>query len=86
MYKLGFSRKFDKELRKLVRGDVKLKSKIKKQLELLINNPKHGSLRIHKLSGDENYSLSVTMSLRIIFKIKGKLILSSRIGSHDQVY
>lgn len=58
-----------------------------KQLRLLLENPQHGSLRLHKMEGSANmWEISVTMSYRIIFEIKGDEYILRRIGPHDILY
>lgn len=86
MYVIVFSERFKKDLQKLIRRNPKLKTKIRKQIETLAVNPRNKSLRLHKLSGTNNWSLSVTMDIRIIFSIRNNQILFTRIGKHDDVY
>ena len=86
VYEIVFSKNFGRSLRKIVRNNPNLKAKIRKQVEMLSLDPGHSSLRIHKLSGTNNWSVSVTDDMRIIFTIDGKTLLCNRIGSHDEVY
>lgn len=86
MYEIVFSKRFKQDLVKLLNRNPQLKDRICKQIETLSSNPKHKSLRVHKLSGTNNWSLSVNMSIRIIFKIKDECILCTRIGKHEEVY
>ncbi|OGM05045.1 hypothetical protein A2715_03525 [Candidatus Woesebacteria bacterium RIFCSPHIGHO2_01_FULL_39_32] len=86
MYEVYFSRTFDRNLKKIVKNNPKLKIKLRHQIELLSTNPKHPSLRLHKLSGENNWSISITSDIRIIFTIEENRILFNRIGSHDEVY
>jgi addiction module RelE/StbE family toxin len=86
MYVIVFSDRFKKDLQKLIKKDFGIKNKIRKQIELLVVNPRHKSLRTHKLSGTDNWSLSINMSLRLIFTIRKNIILCTRIGTHDEVY
>ena len=79
------SRQFQKDLKNLLR-DSKYKTKIKKCLYLLQTNPRHPSLRLYKLSGNQNYSISVDMSIRIIVNIDNQNVYLLRIGSHQLVY
>lgn len=44
------------------------------------------SLRLHKLSGQVTYSISVTMSIRMIVVFRGDDIHLLRIGTHEDVY
>lgn len=86
MYVVYFSRSFDRNLKKILKNNPKLKKRIQKQIELLSTNPKHPSLRLHKLSGENNWSISVTGDIRIVFTIEDKRILFNRIGTHEEVY
>jgi len=86
MYIIVFSNRFKQDLRSLLKRNPQFKDRIRKKIEILASNPKYKSLRIHKLSGTENWSLSVNMSIRIIFKIKNDRILCTRIGKHEEVY
>jgi len=86
MYQLFFSRRFDRNLRKIVKQNPKLKSKVQKQIMILSSNPKHKSLRLHKLSGSDNWSISITKDIRVIFSIENDKIFFNRIGTHDEVY
>lgn len=65
---------------------VRIKKIAAKKVEIFKQNPIHPSLRLHSLRGKlENiYSISVTMSYRIIFKRQenGDLVFIS-IGKHD---
>lgn len=86
MRELVFSSAFQRQLKKIVGQNPKHKSKISKTLKILIKNISHPSLRLHKLSGKNNWSVSVAPNLRIIVHLEGKRIYCLRIGTHDQVY
>ncbi len=86
MYVIVLSERFKNDLVKLLKRNPRLKDKVRKKIEILSTNPRHKSLRIHKLSGMDNWSLSVNMSIRVIFKIKDDRILCTRIGKHEDVY
>ncbi len=79
------SRQFQKDLKNLYKN-TNYKIKVKKSLYLLQSNPNHPSLRLHKLSGTNNYSVSVDMSIRIINNIDSDDIYLLRIGPHQLVY
>jgi len=79
------SRQFLKDLKSLYK-DSRYQTKVKKILYLLQQNPNHPSLRLHKLSGTNNYSISVDMSIRIIINIDSDNIYLLRIGPHQLVY
>ncbi len=78
-----------KEIINIQRKDKKLANRIEKQILLFEENPKHPSLRIHKLSGNrENmWSISITMSIRMVYLlIDDDQAIFIKIGTHDQVY
>ncbi len=83
-----FSSKAKKELRRIKNTDSNLYKRIEKHLDLFIKNPKHPSLRIHKLSGELKnvWSLSISRSIRMIYVSDEKGIYFTDIGTHDQVY
>lgn len=80
------SKKFIGEAQKLLKKNPPYGVKLEKALYLLRTNCKHPSLRLHKLSGTENYSISVDKSIRIILHFDGEEIFLLRIGTHDDVY
>ncbi len=90
MYKLIFTDTYLKKEKKFIKKHPELKERYKKTLSLLINNPHHPSLRLHKLQGklSKYYSISITMSYRIVLDliITDKEIILLDIGSHDEVY
>jgi addiction module RelE/StbE family toxin len=86
---LVFSPGLIKELKQIKQKDKKLVEKIEKQLILFQSNPKHPSLRIHKLTGNKEsaWSISITGSIRMIYQlIDDTTAYFSDIGSHDEVY
>lgn len=89
---ISFSPKCLKQLQKVKRNDFQLFAKIKKKLLLFEQKADHPSLRLHKLSGGqkESWSVSVDMSYRLLFYYKQdknqiKTVFFS-FGTHDQVY
>jgi len=86
MYQVVLSERFKKDLKKILRKNPELKSKIQKQVETLSINPSHKSLRTHKLAGTNNWSISINMNVRMIVSIRNEKILCTRIGSHDEIY
>lgn len=77
---------FDKNLSKKIRKNPHLKAKVKKQIELLRENLKHPSLRLHKLTGKraQEYSFWIEGNLRITFMIINNEILFTDIITHDE--
>jgi addiction module RelE/StbE family toxin len=84
-----FSVALQRELEKIQQKDSKLFERIGKQIALFEENPKHPSLRTHKLSGTLNnmWSISITMSIRMVYILLDKEdALFVKIGTHDEVY
>ena len=84
-----FSPSVQKELQKIQRKDSKLANRIEKQIALFEENPKHPSLRTHKLSGatDNMWSISITMSIRMVYVLLDRSsVVFVKIGTHNEVY
>lgn len=78
-----------KDLKKIKQKNKKLSERIQKQLYLFSTNPKHPSLRTHKLNAkmDNLWSISITMSVRMVYKLLSEdKAYFIKIGTHDQVY
>ena len=61
-----------------------IRNRADKQLRLLLDNPCHPSLRLHKMQGYTNrWEISVTMQYRITFDIEGEEYVLRKIGPHD---
>ena len=86
MQQLIFSSAFQRQLKKIISKNPKLKNKSNKTLKVLIKDINRPSLRLHKLSGKSNWSVSVTTSLRIVIHLDKSNIYCLRIGTHDRVY
>ncbi len=87
--KAKFSPFVQKRLTEIYKKDKKLVSKVEKQVALFESNPKHPSLRIHKLSGNLNniWSLSINKSHRMVYKLIDKeTAYFVDIGTHDEIY
>lgn len=87
--KAKFSPFVQKTVIQILKKDKKLYEKIQRQILLFESNPKHPSLRLHKLSGtlDNMWSLSITMSIRMIYRLISKeTAYFIDIGTHDEVY
>lgn len=85
-----FSVEAQKKIKDINKQDPKLSRKIHKQLSIFLENPKHPSLRIHKLSGKlkNYYSISVTKGFRMTYIVSGSGDVAhfTKIGTHDEVY
>lgn len=84
--KLVICQRFDQDLKRLIKNNRQYQNKVRKTLKLLNINPVHPSLRLHKLGGQNNYSISVDMSVRIIIHFEEEMVFLLRIGRHEQVY
>jgi addiction module RelE/StbE family toxin len=87
--KIRFSKDLIKLLEKIKRKDKKLSNQIYKQLKLFTKEPKHPSLRTHKLIGKlRNYwSISLTKSLRMVYiLLNDDEAYFIAIGKHEEVY
>ena len=87
--KIRLSREIDQYLKKIKKKDKKLFKRIVKQLALFKIDPKHRSLRLHKLSGRlKNYwSISISKDIRIIYFLRREdEAYFFDIGTHDEVY
>jgi addiction module RelE/StbE family toxin len=91
---LVWSAKFTRAVKRVMGRDRKLLSEVEQTLTLLAANPRHPSLRTHKLKGElaGSRSCSAGYDLRILFDFvkdakTGELeILLLGIGTHDEVY
>lgn len=89
---IAFSPKCLKQLQKVKQNDLQLFKKIQKQLVLFEQNTNHPSLRLHKLSGGqiESWSISIDPSYRLLYYYKKdeklRKIVFFSFGTHDQVY
>jgi mRNA-degrading endonuclease YafQ of YafQ-DinJ toxin-antitoxin module len=86
MFQVTASKSYQKELGKLIRRDTKIRKQVIKTLSLLSQDPKHPSLRLHKITGRNYFTVSVNMDIRMIVKIEGVRIFLLKIGTHDEVY
>lgn len=89
---IDFSPQVHKKLVQIKRRDQHLFRQIEKQLRLFRQNPRHPSLRSHKLKGQlqETWSISVGMEVHLTYYMKvienQKRAVFFAIGTHDQVY
>ncbi|MBU0619246.1 type II toxin-antitoxin system RelE/ParE family toxin [Patescibacteria group bacterium] len=87
---VSYAKHFEKEYRNLVKRNPRLKKKIRQKVKLFLQNPKHPSLRIHKVYSSkigEAFSFWIEGDLRILFRWKEKSrIVFYRISNHKQIY
>jgi mRNA interferase RelE/StbE len=64
---------------------VEARKTLKKKLDLLVDNPKHPSLRTKKIKGSEDiFEASINMDIRITWEFYEDGILLRNIGRHDK--
>ena len=90
MPKFIFTESYEKRAKKFLHKHPQLQEQYKKTLKLLRANPKHPSLRLHKLTGklSKLHSVSINISYRITIHllIKKDIIIPIDVGTHDEVY
>ena len=75
--------RFKKDYQKLP-SDIR--RRVDQKLRFLIRDPRHPSLRIHKLRGVEGlWEFSVTMNYRVLFEIEGEYYVLLGVGPHRVV-
>ena len=83
-----FSTNVNRKLKEIQKRDASLYNKIQKQLYLFINNPRHTSLRLHKIKRQDGlniWSISINRSFRMLYE-ESDFIYFFEIGTHDEVY
>lgn len=87
MKQIVFSPSLEKTFKLLAKKRPAQLGKIKKQLLLFEQNPKHPSLRLHKLKGALRnvWSISIDESHRLIYLDEIEYYFFD-FGTHDQVY
>ncbi len=78
-----YSENFKRNVEKL---PIQVKKQLKKKLELMIENPRHPSLRTKKIKGrnDNVFEASVNMDIRITWEYYKDGIILRNIGEHDE--
>ena len=87
--KAKFSPLVQKDIVKIQEKNKKLAERIEKQIALFEEDPKHPSLRTHKLTGSLGNlrSISISMSIRMVYILLDEdTALFVKIGMHDEVY
>lgn len=78
---LAWTERFKKDFARLPPA---LQERARKQLALLLTNPRHPSLQVKKLKGYENlWEGRITQHYRLTFRIEGETLLLLRIATHD---
>ena len=84
MYKLKYTKEFEKNLKSLT---PKEQNAVLNKLKILIQNPFYPSLRTKKVQGlDGIFEMSVNMDIRILWKYEnGIIILLLNVGHHKNI-
>ncbi len=84
MYKLKYTKTFEKQLKSLSHVE---QTAVAKKLKLLIKDPFYPSLRSKKVQGLDNvFEMSVNMDIRILWRYEnGVIILLLEIGHHKDI-
>lgn len=62
-----------------------VKRALKNKLKLLLENPRHPSLRVKKIKGQNDiFEASITMKIRITWQYYNDGILLRNLGEHDK--
>lgn len=83
---LRFTTSFEREYKKIVKGNDVLQRKVRKSLSLLEKNVNHPSLRLHKLGSSSFWSISIDTSIRVLVILEKQWIYVYHIGKHEDVY
>lgn len=77
-----------KQLGEIQKKDTKLYKRILKQLNLLQQNPRLKSLRLHKVTLEVNnsWSISINKGFRMIYTETEEEYYFYKLGTHDEVY
>lgn len=86
--KIEFAPTFSKKFNKLTRKRPQILHHFSEKLKIFRENPRHPSLKTHKLSGNlkDCYAFSVEKDCRAIFSWEGDEVEFVLIGKHDEVY
>lgn len=61
----------------------KIRDRVDKQLSLLVENFRHPSLRLKKLSGTDKIEIRISKGYRLTLRIEKNRIELRRVGTHD---
>ncbi len=79
--RINRTKRFDRLYRRLPR---RIQNQVDKQLLLLLQNPHHPSLRLHKMEGYTNlWEVRIGQQYRLTLSISGEEYILQKVGSHD---
>lgn len=65
----------------------RIQSQVDKQLEILLQNPRHPSLQVKKIKGIRGtapiYEARITQRYRMTFQIQGEFYILRKVGPHS---
>jgi len=80
--RLQYTNRFQSAYNDLTDDDAE---RVKKALRLLVENPRHPSLRVKRIQGtDHIWEASASLSIRLTFEMHGDLIVLRNVGAHDE--
>ncbi len=90
MPKIIYTDGYNKKAAAFIKKHPDLINQYEKTLHLMELNPRHPSLKLHKLKEKHSdlYAVSINFNYRIIllFLLQDDTIVPVNVGSHDQVY
>jgi addiction module RelE/StbE family toxin len=79
--RISFTKNFVREYRKL---PEEIQKNVDKQLEMLMENPRHPSLNLKKMQDPRGiWECRVTYSYRFTFQIEDDTYILRKVGTHD---
>ena len=80
--RLQYTNRFQSAYNDLTDDDAE---RVKKALRLLVENPRHPSLRVKRIQGtDHIWEASASLSIRLTFEMHGDLMVLRNVGAHDE--
>jgi len=81
--KIKPTKRYQRSFRRLTKNNKPLGIKVIQTLNLYKNDPNHPSIRLHKLSNQNIWSISVNMRIRIIFVYYKDSAILLDMGDHS---
>jgi mRNA interferase RelE/StbE len=60
-----------------------IRSRVDKHLTVLLDNPRHLSLRLKKLRSTDKFEIRITRGYRLTFRYSDQTLELRRVGTHD---
>lgn len=86
--KVFLTTSYSRAIKKILKKDSRVGTKVIEKVGILIENPKNSSLKLHKLSGTHRnvWSISIAEDIRLLFVYEDRGIVLVDIGKHEDVY